>query len=288
MIHCAPRPRNERTPFQKWKVDLDHECQTMSWLDCDTELDLGTQKVVRKLRCSVCTKFKANIASRRNFSEKWLCGADSLRTSNIKDHAKADQHVHAMNLLKRERAKQSGCEPSSYAPIAASLSKLPEAEHNQLQHKFDIAYFIAVEKILFKKYPKLCKLEARHGVAIGSAYTNEIAGKTFTHYIAESQRLQLFEAKYFSILMDGSTDKGNIEDEVFMVVWCDVTGVNEKISTRTTFFHVNRPNSADAAGLFQSLQTALLRLGMSELNERLVGTGSDGAAANVAKGVLRG
>ena len=51
------------------------------------------------LQCSVCTKFKANIASRRNFSEKWLLGADLVHTSNIRDHAKADQHMHAMNLL---------------------------------------------------------------------------------------------------------------------------------------------------------------------------------------------
>ena len=86
----------------------------------------------------------------------------------------------------------------------------------------------------------MCELEARHGVAIGSAYTNKIAGKTFTHYMAESQRKQLLErlqqAKFFSQLMDGSTDKGNIEDEVFMAVWCDVhvTSSDEKIFTLPT------------------------------------------------------
>ena len=45
----------------------------------------------------------------------------------------------------------------------------------QLRHKFDIAYFTAIEKISFSKYPRLCELEARHGVDIGKLYTNNVA-----------------------------------------------------------------------------------------------------------------
>ena len=249
-----------------------------------------------KLRCAVCTKFKASIASRRNFSEKWLLGADSVHTSNIRDHAKADQHTHAMNLLKREHARESGSDPSSYAPIARALHKISDSEKDQLRHKFDIAYLTAIEKISFRKYPQLCELEARHGVTIGSTYTNEIAGKTFTHYIAESHRQQLFlkltQTKLVSLLMDGSTDKGNADDEVFMAVWCDSTSADEKMHTRTTYFHVCRPKTVDAAGLLQSLKSALLRLGISDINpencKKLVGIRSDGASANIARGGLKG
>ena len=110
------------TTYQKRKADLNGECQTHTWLDCDTEMN-GRKKEVTKLRCAVCTKFKTSIASRRNFSEKWLLGADLVCTSNIRDHAKADQHTHAMNLLKRERARESGSDSSSYAPIARALKR---------------------------------------------------------------------------------------------------------------------------------------------------------------------
>ena len=276
---------------------MDRDCQTLAWLDCDTELN-GRKKAVTKLRCSVCTRFEPRIESRRNFNERWLLGAESLRTSNIRDHAQADQHIHTMNLLKKEHAKatDSGC--SSYAPIAKALCKLSDKDKEQLRHKFDIAYFVAQEKLSFRKYPRLCELEARHGVAIGSAYTNEIAGKTFTHYIAESRRSQLFEklaqAKFFSLLIDGSTDKGNIDNEIFMAVWCDcnTNGVDEKIHTRTSYFHVGVPSTVDARGLFQGLKDALLRLGISELDathcSKLVGVGSDGAAANIARAGLKG
>ena len=144
---------------------------------------------------------------------------------------------------------------------------------------------MAIEKISFRKYPQLCELEARHGIAIGSAYTNEIACKSFTHFIAESQRRQLFEkltqAKFFSLLIDGSTDKGNVDDEVFMVVWCVSSSADKKMHTRTTYFHICRPKTMDANGLFLSLKSALLRLGISDVDaencKRLVGIGSDGA-----------
>ena len=62
------------------------------------------KRIVSKLRCSTCAKFKVNIVSRRNFSNRWIVGADSVRTSNIRDHARADRHTHGMNLLKNEQA----------------------------------------------------------------------------------------------------------------------------------------------------------------------------------------
>jgi hypothetical protein len=88
----------------------------MSWLDCETQVS-ARKKVVTKLLCSVCKKFRARIEHRRNFSERWIIGADSVRTSNIRDHSRADQHVHAMMLLKKEHASSSGAS-CSYSPIA--------------------------------------------------------------------------------------------------------------------------------------------------------------------------
>ena len=77
---------------------MDKDCQTMT---CDTEIH-SSKRFVMKLRCSVCAKFKASIATRWNFR---ISGADSIRNSNVSDHAWCDQHVHAMNLLKREQAR---------------------------------------------------------------------------------------------------------------------------------------------------------------------------------------
>ena len=67
-----------------------------------------------------------------------------MRTSNIRDHSHADQHIHAMSLLKREQAKVSNsvcCSCSS--PIVHALSKLPDLEKARVSVTFDLAYFIA-------------------------------------------------------------------------------------------------------------------------------------------------
>ena len=65
--------------FSKWKVDMDKECQTVTWLDCDTEVQAG-KRFVTKLRCSVCQNETQGL---RYFSERWITGAESVRNSNI-------------------------------------------------------------------------------------------------------------------------------------------------------------------------------------------------------------
>ncbi len=55
-------------------------------------------------------------------------------------------------------------------------------------------------------------MEKRHGVELR---VNMEAGKIFCHYIAQHKREALVgniaKAKFFSILLDGSTDSANVE-----------------------------------------------------------------------------
>jgi len=131
---------------------------------------------------------------------------------------------------------------ATYTPIAQSLNTLSEDERKRLRAKFDIAYFVATEQLAFHKYPKMCELEARHGVNLGNSYLNENAGKEFVHYIAESKRqdlsLTLSKAPFFSLMMDGSTDQSNADNELLLVLWCDPDGSDEKIHTRMSYILV--------------------------------------------------
>ena len=173
---------------------------------------MGAKKTVEKLKCKVCIQFESKIDRRRNFSDKWIAGADSVRTSNIRDHSCSDQHSHAMMLLKKSQAQSKGLDATAYAPIAQALHQISDSDKTSLRVKFDIAHFVATRKLAFTNYPVLCQLEAKHGVDVGTAYRNENAGKTFCHFIAESKRedlvTKLTKANFFSILMDGSTDTG--------------------------------------------------------------------------------
>ena len=120
LISSAPEAKKRRVSydtFTKWQRDYDRELQTLTWLDCQSEFDHG-KKVVTKLSCSVCAKYRDKIKGRKNFSDKWIMGAESLRTSNIKDHAQCEQHKHAMTLRRKEQAQSKGFGAASYAPIA--------------------------------------------------------------------------------------------------------------------------------------------------------------------------
>lgn len=125
----ARKRRVEYSTFRKWQRDLDHEHQTMSWLECNTEK--GVKKVVASLKCKACAEFVDKIRGRKNFSDRWIVGADSVRISNIRVHARNDQHTHAMTLLKKKRAQSAGLGPLSYAPIAQAFSKLSDEERER-------------------------------------------------------------------------------------------------------------------------------------------------------------
>ena len=166
--------------FVKWQHDFDKELSTMTWLDCESRMN-GRKKIVDKLKCKLCTKFESKIEGRENFSNQWILAADSVRASNVRDHAQNDQHAHSMALLKKENAVAVGLGPVSYAPITRALNKLPDEERQRQRHKLDIAHFVATEKLSYLKYPRICELESHYSVSLGSSYLNETAGKTFTH-----------------------------------------------------------------------------------------------------------
>ena len=280
--------------FLKWKGEFDKEFQTRTWLNF--ALSEGVNPTVVALKCSVCTKFEHKIETRRNYSDAYIYGAESLRTSGIRDHAKSDQHVYAMALHKQEQAKSSGLSVTM-PPVVELLTKIDKDTKDKLRIKFDVANFVALEKLAFSKYEKICSLEAKHGINIGSAYLNETACKTFCSYIAKVKTSQLADhlskVKFFSVLMDGTTDRANVEDEAFLAVWCDANATDEKIHTRMSLISIARPQIATAAGLYTCLQDALKVLGISSISskdcKRLVGIGTDGAAVNVSSpGGLRG
>ena len=69
---------------------------------------MAGQKTVTKLKSKICSKYEAKLANRRSCSRRWIAGADLIRTSNIRDHARSDQHAHAMLLLWKEQANAKG------------------------------------------------------------------------------------------------------------------------------------------------------------------------------------
>lgn len=61
------------------------------------------------------------------------------------------------------------------------------------------------------------------------------SGKLYSvEAIREKLAEQLQKAKFFSLLLDGSTDAGNVDDELVLAAWFDKDGTNDKVSTKTS------------------------------------------------------
>jgi len=62
----------------------------------------------------------------------------------------------------------------------------------------------------------------------------------------------LQQAKFYSILLDGSIDSRNIENELLVVVWFykDGQANEERVVTRTSYLKITRPSTSTAKGIF--------------------------------------
>ena len=78
----AKRRRVLYSTYQKWRRDFDRDHKTVSWLGCETEFSEGKRVVVR-LNCLVCSKYKDRIIGRRNYSDRWIVGADSVLSLRV-------------------------------------------------------------------------------------------------------------------------------------------------------------------------------------------------------------
>ena len=96
----------------------------------------------------------------------------------------------------------------------------------------------------------------------------------------------------YSVLMDGSTDKGRIWNELFVIIFCKKDDTLQEVFTCARYLCVLEPERADADGLIECFGRALMSMRVENVLERanvldahgfpvLVGCGTDGAAVNV-------
>ena len=65
--------------------------------------------------------------------------------------------------------------------------------------------------------------------------------------------------------MDGSTDAGNMEVELVLVLYCQKDDVAHEIRSCTRYLAVVNPTHSNAEGLINSLDKALGRLGLEDI-----------------------
>ena len=123
---------------------------------------------------------------------------------------------------------------------------MDKAVQECMKWKFDICYVMAKESMRFRKYTALHELEEHHGVDLSFAYKTNVSAKTFTHYIAESQHQTFLESlsassNFYSFLMDGSTDAGNVEDKLVLVQYCAQDDATQEMNSCVQYLSVEVP-----------------------------------------------
>ena len=73
---------------------------------------------------------KSRIEPQQNYSDKWLVGADLVKTSNSRNHARSDQHIHAMSVYCK---LADGSSTSSEPTIVSMLQEIPEDTIEQVK-----------------------------------------------------------------------------------------------------------------------------------------------------------
>ena len=98
--------------------------------------------------------------------------------------------------------------------------------------------------------------------------------------------------KVFSLLLDCSTDAANVDNELYLAVWFDKDGLEERVCTKTSYLKISKLPDTSAMSLFSVLQEALKILGITKINrqecEKLIGIATDGASANIVSEGLSG
>ena len=87
---------------------------TVTWLECETVMVSG-KKMVRLLKCSICSKYTIRVDNSRNFRIDGLSVPDCFAQAMFETMEKNNQHTQTMSLLIKERATCCGQGPYNTA-----------------------------------------------------------------------------------------------------------------------------------------------------------------------------
>ena len=72
-----------------------------------------------------------------------------------------------------------------------------------------------------------------------------------------------------------------MEDEKYLVVFCDLHSTAGKVRVSSQFLTVRLPGGCTAQGLFSFLQAALSYVGIPNWEKKIIGFGCDGTSVNI-------
>ena len=84
----------------------------------------------------------------------------------------------------------------------------------------------------------------------------------------QSLKHSLEWCNFYSVPMDGSTDKGKVENELFVILFCKQDQIIQEVRSCARYLCVLEPKKSDADGLLRCLSDAMKSMGIDDVLQR--------------------
>ena len=203
-------------------------------------------------------------------------GCTNFKKDVLRLHQKSKGHVDAKIKFDARRM------PPGNSVAEKAIEQLNKSVMDKLCVLMRTAHGIAKHSGSFRSFCWISEMDEKKGVVVGQTYRNDKSCREFIKAIAAVERKKitelLKEAKFMTILSDGSTDVATIENEIVYIRF-SISGV-----IRTFFIGMIPVEKADANGVFQSLKKAVGNVTDDEpAMEKIVAYCCDGASVNTGQ-----
>lgn len=148
----------------------------------------------------------------------------------MKKHVRGEAHLMAVDLDMKKRLGASKYNEKivESSPIGQGLAKMAETDKETMRVCFNTVYYLAKQERPFSDYPELLSLQQKNGVKKFESNNNDRATGNFCDATGKTLKdalvKDLVDAKYYSLLTDGSTDSGVLEQELIYVLFLNRSG----------------------------------------------------------------
>jgi hypothetical protein len=228
--------------------------------------------VNKKMFCDVCMNNQ-----HADKTSTFVKGSDNFHIQSLRKHVSSKGHIKCVENAKARSA------PPGTNPAEKALQVLHEKEFEKMRVLFRVSHSLAKKGRPFSDYEWSVDLhEITHNVNLRETYRNDRAGRKFTSYIAEAERLnlasELSATPFYSVMTDGTTDSSICEAEIMFVRYCN----KGKLSNR--FLALRNLDRANAENIAKVVDDSLTKFGGitdEDLYNKVVGYGADGASVNM-------
>ena len=161
--------------------------------------------------CWVCSKYPFV----ENNDNKVFVGTNKWHINYPIRHANYVKHA---NCIEKYLNEKHGTSQEIETGFQAATEGVTTKRHVDAERLVRTAYMLVKEHLPFMKYTSMCKLQKLNGLELGENYLSDKACARFVSSIASDLKSEVYRDirnnRFVSILSDGSTDKGILEEEI--------------------------------------------------------------------------